>query len=131
MYSLLRANKLQTAVRGLLACLGDHIHYCQSFNQIDLNGYLLRTWQERLTDTEKRKREELEELKVCNSPFSHIPHSHTTHIPTVTHNTHYHGSSYSQRAGTLKVDNRLPNLVNLNEDPQLSDLLLYILKDGI
>ena len=109
---------------------------------------LLRTWQERLTDTEKRKREELEELKVRNS---HILHSHTHHFhiyPTLTQVTLpiftyslvaltrstlsliYCSSLYSQRAGILKVDNRLPNLVNLNEDPQLSDLLLYILKDG-
>ncbi|XP_029286383.1 LOW QUALITY PROTEIN: kinesin-like protein KIF14 [Cottoperca gobio] len=36
-----------------------------------------------------------------------------------------------QKAGvTFKVDNRLPNLVNLNEDPQLSDLLLYMIKEG-
>ena len=28
------------------------------------------------------------------------------------------------------MDNRLPNLVNLNEDPQLSEMLLYILKEG-
>uniref|UniRef100_A0A8C2GKH4 Kinesin-like protein KIF14 n=1 Tax=Cyprinus carpio TaxID=7962 RepID=A0A8C2GKH4_CYPCA len=36
-----------------------------------------------------------------------------------------------QRAGvTFKVDNRLPNLVNLNEDPQLSEMLLYMIKEG-
>ncbi|RUS69089.1 hypothetical protein EGW08_023149 [Elysia chlorotica] len=36
-----------------------------------------------------------------------------------------------ERAGvTLKVDNRLPNLVNLNEDPQLSEMLLYVIKEG-
>lgn len=35
-----------------------------------------------------------------------------------------------QKLGALKVDNRLPNLVNLNEDPQLSEMLLYILKEG-
>lgn len=29
-----------------------------------------------------------------------------------------------------KVDNTLPNLVNLNEDPQLSEVLLYILQEG-
>ena len=28
------------------------------------------------------------------------------------------------------MDNRLPNLVNLNEDPQLSEMLLYMLKEG-
>ncbi|XP_071481361.1 kinesin-like protein KIF14 [Diadema antillarum] len=33
-------------------------------------------------------------------------------------------------AQSFKVDNTLPNLVNLNEDPQLSEVLLYILKDG-
>ncbi|XP_072294433.1 kinesin-like protein KIF14 isoform X1 [Eucyclogobius newberryi] len=31
---------------------------------------------------------------------------------------------------TFKVDNRLPNLVNLNEDPQLSEMLLYMIKEG-
>lgn len=28
------------------------------------------------------------------------------------------------------MDNRLPNLVNLNEDPQLSEVLLYLIKEG-
>ena len=38
----------------------------------------------------------------------------------------------SQKAGiSFKVDNRLPNLVNLNEDPQLSEMLLYMLKEGL
>ncbi|KAM9849329.1 kinesin-like protein KIF14 [Aulostomus maculatus] len=36
-----------------------------------------------------------------------------------------------QKAGvTFKVDNQLPNLVNLNEDPQLSEMLLYMIKEG-
>ncbi|KAJ8300829.1 hypothetical protein KUTeg_022348 [Tegillarca granosa] len=36
-----------------------------------------------------------------------------------------------EKAGiSFKVDNKLPNLVNLNEDPQLSDLLLYVIKEG-
>ncbi|XP_041695950.1 kinesin-like protein KIF14 [Coregonus clupeaformis] len=36
-----------------------------------------------------------------------------------------------QKAGVMfKVDNRLPNLVNLNEDPQLSEMLLYMIKEG-
>ncbi|MGH0119859.1 UNVERIFIED_CONTAM: hypothetical protein FKN15_059240 [Acipenser sinensis] len=36
-----------------------------------------------------------------------------------------------QKAGvSFKVDNRLPNLVNLNEDPQLSEMLLYLIKEG-
>eukprot|EP00063_Salmo_salar_P030470 XP_014005305.1 PREDICTED: kinesin-like protein KIF14 isoform X4 [Salmo salar] len=36
-----------------------------------------------------------------------------------------------QKAGvTFTVDNRLPNLVNLNEDPQLSEMLLYMIKEG-
>ncbi|XP_068599631.1 kinesin-like protein KIF14 [Brachionichthys hirsutus] len=36
-----------------------------------------------------------------------------------------------QKAGvTFKVDNRLPNLVNLNEDPQLSEMLLYMIREG-
>ncbi|XP_050782235.1 kinesin-like protein KIF14 [Gopherus flavomarginatus] len=36
-----------------------------------------------------------------------------------------------QKAGVcFKADNHLPNLVNLNEDRQLSEMLLYILKEG-
>ncbi|XP_032073289.1 kinesin-like protein KIF14 [Thamnophis elegans] len=36
-----------------------------------------------------------------------------------------------QKAGiAFKVDNSLPNLVNLNEDPQLSEMLLYMIKEG-
>ncbi|XP_031678074.1 LOW QUALITY PROTEIN: kinesin-like protein KIF14, partial [Oncorhynchus kisutch] len=36
-----------------------------------------------------------------------------------------------QEAGvTFAVDNRLPNLMNLNEDPQLSEMLLYMIKEG-
>ncbi|XP_048396021.2 kinesin-like protein KIF14 isoform X2 [Stegostoma tigrinum] len=36
-----------------------------------------------------------------------------------------------QKAGiTFKVDNSLPNLVNLNEDPQISEMLLYMIKEG-
>ncbi|XP_048354405.1 kinesin-like protein KIF14 isoform X2 [Sphaerodactylus townsendi] len=36
-----------------------------------------------------------------------------------------------QKAGiTFKMDNSLPNLVNLNEDPQLSEMLLYMIKEG-
>ena len=31
----------------------------------------------------------------------------------------------------MKVNNRLPNLVNLTEDPQLSEMLLYVLKEGV
>ena len=31
---------------------------------------------------------------------------------------------------TLKIDNQLPNLVNLNEDPQLSEMLLYVIREG-
>lgn len=30
-----------------------------------------------------------------------------------------------------KVDNRQPNLVNLNEDPQLSEMLIYIVNEGL
>ncbi len=29
-----------------------------------------------------------------------------------------------------KVGNRMPNLVNLNEDPQLAEMLIYIIKEG-
>nr|XP_002736584.1 PREDICTED: kinesin-like protein KIF14-like [Saccoglossus kowalevskii] len=37
-----------------------------------------------------------------------------------------------ERAGVaFKIDNTLPNLVNLNEDPQLSEVLLYLLKAGV
>ncbi|GAB1285487.1 Kinesin-like protein KIF14 [Apodemus speciosus] len=37
-----------------------------------------------------------------------------------------------QKAGvTFQMDNHLPNLVNLNEDPQLSEMLLYMVKEGV
>jgi hypothetical protein len=29
-----------------------------------------------------------------------------------------------------KINNRLPTLVNLNEDPQLSEVLIYIIREG-
>ncbi|NXU59423.1 KIF14 protein, partial [Turnix velox] len=36
-----------------------------------------------------------------------------------------------QKAGiAFKMDNHIPNLVNLNEDPQLSEVLLYMIKEG-
>lgn len=35
-----------------------------------------------------------------------------------------------QASGVLTINNRLPNLVNLTEDPQLSETLLYVLKPG-
>ncbi|KFQ20323.1 Kinesin-like KIF14, partial [Merops nubicus] len=36
-----------------------------------------------------------------------------------------------QKSGiAFKMDNHLPNLVNLNEDPQLSEVLLYMIKEG-
>ncbi|KAI6051554.1 kinesin-like protein KIF14 [Marmota monax] len=37
-----------------------------------------------------------------------------------------------QKAGiTFQMANHLPNLVNLNEDPQLSEMLLYMIKEGV
>nr|XP_019606358.1 PREDICTED: kinesin-like protein KIF14 [Rhinolophus sinicus] len=37
-----------------------------------------------------------------------------------------------QKAGiTFQTDNHLPHLVNLSEDPQLSEMLLYVIKEGI
>lgn len=31
---------------------------------------------------------------------------------------------------SFKVDNKMPNLINLNEDPQLCEILVYALKEG-
>nr|KAF6267021.1 kinesin family member 14 [Pipistrellus kuhlii] len=43
----------------------------------------------------------------------------------------HHEIKELQRAGvTFQVDSRLPNLVNLSEDPQLSEALLYVLREG-
>ncbi|CAK6442312.1 unnamed protein product [Pipistrellus nathusii] len=43
----------------------------------------------------------------------------------------HHEIKELQRAGvTFQVDSRLPNLVNLSEDPQLSEALLYVLQEG-
>lgn len=37
-----------------------------------------------------------------------------------------------QKSGiSLKINNSQPSLVNLNEDPQLTEMLLYMLKDGV
>nr|KAI8729122.1 kinesin-like protein KIF14 [Biomphalaria glabrata] len=39
--------------------------------------------------------------------------------------------SSAEKSGlTFKVDNTLPNLVNLSEAPQISEMLLYVLKEG-
>lgn len=32
---------------------------------------------------------------------------------------------------SFKVDNKLPYLINLNEDPQLCEILVYALKEGV
>ncbi|MBZ3883002.1 Kinesin-like protein KIF14 [Sciurus carolinensis] len=41
-------------------------------------------------------------------------------------------SDFYQKAGiTFQMVNHLPNLVNLNEDPQLSEMLLYMIKEGV
>ncbi|XP_016067109.1 PREDICTED: kinesin-like protein KIF14 [Miniopterus natalensis] len=43
----------------------------------------------------------------------------------------HHEIKELQKAGiAFQVDNRLPNLVNLSEDPQLSETLLYVIKEG-
>ncbi|XP_070257478.1 kinesin-like protein KIF14 [Myotis yumanensis] len=43
----------------------------------------------------------------------------------------HHEIKELQKAGiTFQVDNRLPNLVNLSEDPQLSETLLYVIREG-
>jgi len=41
--------------------------------------------------------------------------------------------SLSQRSGVAftKLEKHLPSLVNLNEDPQLAEVLLYILQEGL
>ncbi|NWI35872.1 KIF14 protein, partial [Picathartes gymnocephalus] len=57
-----------------------------------------RAWKEKLEQAEKRKLEDIKELKKAEIAF--------------------------------KMDNHLPNLVNLNEDPQLSEVLLYMIKEG-
>ncbi|NXT61314.1 KIF14 protein, partial [Chaetops frenatus] len=57
-----------------------------------------RAWKEKLEQAEKRKMEDIKELKKAGIAF--------------------------------KMDNHLPNLVNLNEDPQLSEVLLYMIKEG-
>ena len=31
---------------------------------------------------------------------------------------------------SFKVNNKVPNLVNLNEDPQLAEVLVYLLREG-
>ncbi len=107
---------------------------------------MCRTWKERLEEAERRKREETKELQVMIRPtlakngqtsvcdgsmsFSNGFHGHFLSLSSSLCSSVY--SLYLvQRAGvTFKVDNRLPNLVNLNEDPQLSEMLLYMIKEG-
>ncbi len=105
---------------------------------------MCRTWKERLEEAERKKREETKELQVmirltleitvrlqCGSmSFSNGFHGHFLSLSSSLCSSVY--SLYLvQRAGvTFKVDNRLPNLVNLNEDPQLSEMLLYMIKAG-
>eukprot|EP00045_Choanoeca_perplexa_P016795 m.231199 g.231199 ORF g.231199 m.231199 type:complete len:1500 (+) comp17361_c0_seq2:265-4764(+) len=60
-----------------------------------------RSWEEKLREAEKMRQENAKQMEASG----------------VTQNVH-------------KVDNRLPNLVNLNEDPQLSEMLIYMLRDG-
>ncbi|XP_077391428.1 kinesin-like protein KIF14 isoform X2 [Festucalex cinctus] len=82
-----------------------------------------REWREKLEQAEIRKREETKELQVC-CPEKKV------HWPEPKCHTII-SSDYLQKSGvTFKVDNRLPNLVNLNEDPQLSEMLLYMIKEG-
>ena len=38
--------------------------------------------------------------------------------------------SLQQSGIASKIDNTLPSLVNLNEDPMLSEILVYVLKEG-
>ena len=73
-----------------------------------------RTWKDQQEKTEARKLEELERLKV---------------IGAGPHLISYGRSSLAQREA-LYADSGLPTLVNLNEDPQLSEKLLYALKEG-
>ena len=37
---------------------------------------------------------------------------------------------YFAGVAASSINNKLPNLVNLNEDPQLSEILLYVLQEG-
>ncbi|XP_034149514.1 kinesin-like protein KIF14 isoform X1 [Esox lucius] len=81
-----------------------------------------RAWREKLEQAEKRKREETKELQISEN-----------HNPLLFQFAYPHHACVSplQKAGiAFKVDNRLPNLVNLNEDPQLSEMLLYMIKEG-
>ncbi|XP_077441325.1 kinesin-like protein KIF14 isoform X2 [Vanacampus margaritifer] len=83
-----------------------------------------REWREKLEQAEIRKREETKELQVCCSEKK-------VHRPKLKCHDTIICSDYLQKSGvTFKVDNRLPNLVNLNEDPQLSEMLLYMIKEG-
>eukprot|EP00730_Choanoeca_flexa_P005630 TRINITY_DN11987_c0_g1_i1.p1 TRINITY_DN11987_c0_g1~~TRINITY_DN11987_c0_g1_i1.p1 ORF type:complete len:1495 (+),score=462.43 TRINITY_DN11987_c0_g1_i1:149-4633(+) len=59
-----------------------------------------RSWEEKLREAEKMRQENAKQMEA------------------------------SGMANVHKIDNRLPNLVNLNEDPQLSEMLFYMLREG-
>lgn len=104
---------------------------------------MCRTWREKLEEAERRKREETKELQVMKHflitvrlqclmdrwAFSNVSWPFSFFLSSPLSLSVY--SLFVQRSGvTFKVDNRLPNLVNLNEDPQLSEMLLYMIKEG-
>uniref|UniRef100_A0A8C0S5U2 Kinesin-like protein KIF14 n=1 Tax=Canis lupus familiaris TaxID=9615 RepID=A0A8C0S5U2_CANLF len=73
-----------------------------------------RAWKEKLEQAERRKLQETKELQVSLQLSKLIRKLN------------------KDDAGiTFQMDNHLPNLVNLNEDPQLSEMLLYMIKEGM
>ena len=128
---LLRSQLAMQGVAGSLGALQPHspAHSHEEVKKLEeklreyekLMAEMSRSWSERLERTEQRKLEEAEELQVSINKDYFI--CLTCHLIVLL--------PLLQRAGmSFKVDNRLPNLVNLNDDPQLSEMLLYLLKEG-
>ncbi|KAK4820255.1 hypothetical protein QYF61_022613 [Mycteria americana] len=66
---------------------------------------------------------EIEKLKAAQkSALNTDPEKYRRYLQEIT--------SLRKAGIAFKMDNHLPNLVNLNEDPQLSEVLLYMIKEG-
>ncbi|KQK82138.1 hypothetical protein AAES_76678 [Amazona aestiva] len=66
---------------------------------------------------------EIEKLKAAQkSALKTDPEKYRRYLQEIT--------SLRKAGIAFKMDNHLPNLVNLSEDPQLSEVLLYMIKEG-
>ncbi|XP_011676135.2 kinesin-like protein KIF14 isoform X2 [Strongylocentrotus purpuratus] len=95
-------------------------------------GYTTRG--RRQSDEERNKNEELEGLKErltdSHRRMTEMEEAWKERVREEETKRKKIESQQKELDSAFQVDNTLPNLVNLNEDPQLSEVLLYVLKDG-